>query len=64
MSPLTEQEIRASFVNCSKGEAKRLNVPRDHAYNQCDDHHYHGWRDPQSRTRGYSVADHMLDQGG
>lgn len=25
---LTEHEIRAAFVNCSKGEAKRLHVPR------------------------------------
>lgn len=29
MKPLTEQEIRAAFVNCTKGEAKRLSVPRD-----------------------------------
>ena len=24
MMPLTEQEIRAAFVNCTKGEARRL----------------------------------------
>lgn len=24
MKPLTEHDIRTSFVNCSKGEAKRL----------------------------------------
>jgi FBP C-terminal treble-clef zinc-finger len=29
VGPLTEQQIRAAFVNCSKGEAKRLHVPRD-----------------------------------
>lgn len=28
VEPLTEHEIRAAFVNCSKGEAKRLHVPR------------------------------------
>ncbi len=27
MQSLTEAEIRKSFINCSKGEAKRLNVP-------------------------------------
>lgn len=27
MRSLTEQDIRNSFVNCSKGEAKRLAIP-------------------------------------
>jgi hypothetical protein len=26
MKPLAEQEIRAAFVNCTDGEAKRLSV--------------------------------------
>ena len=58
MSPLTEQEIRASFVNCSKGEAKRLNVPRELADQPWQDLDFLGWRDPQSRTRAYLVAEH------
>ncbi|MFC0866163.1 FBP domain-containing protein [Sphaerimonospora cavernae] len=29
MKTLSEQEIRTSFVNCSKGEAKRLAMPKD-----------------------------------
>lgn len=37
MKPLTEQEIRAAFVNCTKGEAKRLTVPRDLAEQCWDD---------------------------
>lgn len=57
MSPLTEQQIRASFVNCSKGEAKRLNVPRQLADQPWDDLDFLGWRDPQSRTRAYLVAE-------
>lgn len=28
MNPLTESEIRAAFVNCTKGEAKRRQVER------------------------------------
>lgn len=28
MNPVGENEIRGSFVNCSKGEARRLNLPR------------------------------------
>ena len=58
MNPLTEPEIRASFVNCSKGEAKRLNVPRNLADQPWDDLDLLGWRDPQSRTRAYLVAEH------
>ena len=54
---LTEQEIRAAFVNCSKGEAKRLPVPRDLAGQPWDDLDFLGWRDPQAPDRGYLVAD-------
>lgn len=56
MDPLTEQQIRASFVNCSKGEAKRLNVPRGLPDQPWADLDFLGWRDPQSRVRGYLVA--------
>ncbi|MCI3273700.1 FBP domain-containing protein [Streptomyces cylindrosporus] len=55
MEPLTEQEIRAAFVNCSKGEAKRLNVPRDLAEQPWADLDYLGWRDPQAPDRAYLV---------
>ncbi|MDT0484229.1 MULTISPECIES: FBP domain-containing protein [Streptomyces] len=56
MEPLTEQEIRAAFVNCTKGEAKRLSVPRDLAERPWDDLDYLGWRDPQAPDRAYLVA--------
>ncbi|MFD7683788.1 FBP domain-containing protein [Streptomyces sp. NPDC060187] len=57
MKPLTEQEIRAAFVNCTKGEAKRLSVPRDLADRPWDDLDFLGWRDPQSPERTYIVAE-------
>lgn len=57
MKPLTEQEIRAAFVNCTKGEAKRLSVPRDLADRPWDDLDYLGWRDPQSPERAYLVLE-------
>ncbi|GAA0316673.1 FBP domain-containing protein [Streptomyces polychromogenes] len=57
MKPLTEQEIRAAFVNCTKGEAKRLSVPRDLADRPWDDLDYLGWRDPQSPGRAYLVTE-------
>ncbi|MFE0629320.1 FBP domain-containing protein [Streptomyces sp. NPDC058864] len=57
MNPLTEQEIRSAFVNCSKGEAKRLHVPRDLAEQPWDDLDFFGWRDPQAPDRSYLVAE-------
>ncbi len=57
MKPLTEQEIRAAFVNCTKGEAKRLSVPRDLAERPWDDLDFLGWRDPQAPDRGYLVTE-------
>ncbi|MFC6593627.1 FBP domain-containing protein [Kitasatospora paranensis] len=57
MKPLTEQEIRTAFVNCTKGEAKRLAVPRDLADVPWADLDYLGWRDPQAPGRAYLVAE-------
>ncbi|MEV8633724.1 FBP domain-containing protein [Streptosporangium sp. NPDC051023] len=57
MRPVTERDIRASFVNCTKGEAKRLAVPRDLATRPWDDLDFLGWRDPASPERGYLVAE-------
>ncbi|MGW0856880.1 FBP domain-containing protein [Streptomyces sp. NPDC002690] len=57
MNPLTEQEIRAAFVNCSKGEAKRLAVPRDLADREWADLDFLGWRDPQAPDRAYLVVE-------
>ncbi len=57
MEPLTEQEIRSAFVNCTKGEAKRLSVPRDLAERPWGDLDYLGWRDPQAPARAYLVVE-------
>ncbi|GGL64143.1 hypothetical protein GCM10010129_04730 [Streptomyces fumigatiscleroticus] len=57
MRPLTEQDIRGSFINCSKGEAKRLAVPRDLGERPWDDLDFLGWRDPGAPDRGYLVAE-------
>ncbi|MFD4029983.1 FBP domain-containing protein [Streptomyces sp. NPDC058637] len=57
MKPLTEQEIRTAFVNCTKGEAKRLAVPRDLAERCWDDLDFLGWRDPQAPDRAYLVTE-------
>ncbi|GAA5038836.1 hypothetical protein HNP84_003417 [Thermocatellispora tengchongensis] len=58
MRPLSEREIRACFVNCTKGEAKRLAVPRDLDTRPWDDLDFLGWQDPSSPGRAYLVAEH------
>lgn len=57
MRALTERDIRSSFVNCTKGEAKRLPVPRDLAERPWDDLEFLGWRDLGAPERAYLVAD-------
>lgn len=57
MQPVTERDIRSSFVNCTKGEAKRLAVPRDLADRPWDDLDFLGWRDPASPERAYLVTE-------
>ncbi|MEV6177066.1 FBP domain-containing protein [Streptomyces sp. NPDC052015] len=57
MRSLTEQDIRNSFVNCSKGEAKRLSVPRDLDERPWGDLDFLGWRDPGAPDRSYLVTE-------
>ncbi|MGF1430414.1 FBP domain-containing protein [Kitasatospora sp. LaBMicrA B282] len=55
MKALTERDIRTSFVNCSKGEAGRLAVPRGLAELPWEDLDFLGWRDPGAPERAYLV---------
>ncbi|KUM99846.1 hypothetical protein AQI95_37100 [Streptomyces yokosukanensis] len=57
MRALTEQDVRTSFINCSKGEAKRLTVPRDLDERPWDDLDFLGWRDPGAPDRSYLVTE-------
>ncbi|MEU6733877.1 FBP domain-containing protein [Streptomyces physcomitrii] len=57
MRPLTEKEIRASFVNCTKGEATRMTLPRDLAEQPWEDLDFLGWRDPAAPERCCLVAE-------
>lgn len=56
MEPVTEQDIRSSFVNCSKGDAKRLSVPADLAEQPWEDLDFLGWSDPTYAGRSYIVV--------
>ncbi|MEU6447545.1 FBP domain-containing protein [Streptomyces sp. NPDC048232] len=58
MNPLTEHDIRTSFVNCSKGEAKRLPLPKDLAdIDHWGDLDFLGWCDLSAPARSYLVAE-------
>ncbi|AOS62080.1 FBP domain-containing protein [Actinoalloteichus hymeniacidonis] len=61
MQPLSQDEIRRSFVNCSKGEAKSLSLPAKFETIDWDNRDFLGWRDPKARDRAYLVA--MLVNG-
>ncbi|MFD5073890.1 FBP domain-containing protein [Streptomyces sp. NPDC058371] len=58
MRSLTEQDIRNSFVNCSKGEAKRLAIPRDLTERPWEHLDFLGWRDPGAPDRSYLVTEY------
>jgi len=64
MRSLTEQDIRNSFINCTKGEAKRLAIPRDLGERPWDDLDFLGWRDPGAPDRSYLVTEHAEHAGG
>ncbi|MGW7450970.1 FBP domain-containing protein [Streptomyces sp. NPDC054787] len=55
MEPLNEKQIRASFVNCTKGEAARLRLPLDFAELPWDDLDFLGWVDPAAPLRAHLV---------
>ncbi|MDT0203457.1 FBP domain-containing protein [Nocardioides sp. AE5] len=57
MEPLSEYQIRASFVNCSKGEAQRAGLPdlAEVAWEHLD---FLGWPDPSGSSRAYLVVPH------
>ncbi|WP_327237919.1 FBP domain-containing protein [Streptomyces sp. NBC_01317] len=55
MEPLSENQIRSSFVNSTKGEAARLRLPLDFAELPWDDLDFLGWVDPGAPLRAHLV---------
>jgi hypothetical protein len=55
VEPLDEPTIRAAFVNCSKGEARRLNLPSKLADVDWAELDFLGWRDPKAPANAYLV---------
>jgi treble-clef zinc-finger protein len=56
MEPLGENAIRASFVNCSKGEAGRIRMPAGLADLPWADLDFLGWTDPGAPLRALLVV--------
>jgi hypothetical protein len=57
MKAVTEQDIRASFVNCTKGDAARLPIPRDLEQRPWEDLDFLGWSDLSAPDRSYLVVE-------
>ena len=55
MRALTEKQIRRSFVNCSRGEAMSITMPRNFDVFAWDEAEFLGWRDAKAPLRGYIV---------
>jgi hypothetical protein len=55
--PISEPQLRRSFVNCSRGEAKAMTLPRGLPDTAWDDLVVLGRRDPEAPLRGYLVLE-------
>ncbi|MCX3063087.1 FBP domain-containing protein [Streptomyces beihaiensis] len=55
MEPLSDKQIRSSFVNCTKGEAQRMRLPLDFADLPWEDLDFLGWVDPGAPLRAHLV---------
>ncbi|WP_032376222.1 FBP domain-containing protein [Rhodococcoides fascians] len=56
MEPISERDIRSSFVNSSKGDAKRVTLPEAFDAVPWDDLDFFGWVDPKLAGRSYIVV--------
>jgi hypothetical protein len=57
VNPLTDRQIRAAFVNLSKGAAGRVNLPSDLDERPWEVLDYLGWQDPKAPGRSYLVTE-------
>ncbi|MFF1613200.1 FBP domain-containing protein [Amycolatopsis sp. NPDC058278] len=58
MDALGQDEIRASFVNCTRGEAKGVTLPAGPEEIPWEQREFLGWRDPKAPARAYLVLPH------
>ncbi|MFE6995740.1 FBP domain-containing protein [Microbacterium sp. NPDC057659] len=58
MHPLTEADVRASFVNAAEDELRLIELPHDFLLTDWDYLDFFAWRDPSSSKRGYVLLEH------
>ncbi|UJP08945.1 FBP domain-containing protein [Microbacterium sp. KUDC0406] len=58
MHPLTEADVRASFVNAGDDELRLIELPHDFLLTDWDYLDFFAWRDPSSSRRGYVLLEH------
>jgi hypothetical protein len=56
MEPLNTDQVRRSFVNCSKSQVKAITFPKGYDALDWEPLDHLGWRDPKARDRGYLVV--------
>ncbi|WP_442576809.1 FBP domain-containing protein [Microbacterium sp. F51-2R] len=57
MRPLTEDDVRAVFVNAGPDDLRLVSVPADFMLTDWDHLDFFAWRDPRNRGRGYVIAE-------
>lgn len=57
MRPLTEEDVRSTFVNASPDELRLVSLPADFMLTDWDHLDFFAWRDPRTRGRGYVIAE-------
>ena len=58
MRPLTEADVRASFVNADADELRVMEMPHDFLLVDWDYLDFFAWRDPSAGKRGYVLIQH------
>lgn len=58
MRPLTEADVRASFVNADADELRVMEMPHDFLLVDWDYLDFFAWRDPSAGKRGYVLIPH------
>jgi hypothetical protein len=58
MRALTEEDVRASFVNADADELRFMEMPHDFVLIDWDYLDFFAWRDPSAGRRGYVLTQH------
>ncbi|WOH18359.1 FBP domain-containing protein [Paenarthrobacter sp. GOM3] len=59
MQKITAQQVRSSFINASRSEAAKLNLPSTFDTLDWENLEFLGWRDEKMPQRGYLVVHHQ-----